>query len=279
VFEELQIYLKHTTSPEHASIFINACKTLEENGIRSVGDYLEEFMATMNTRSTDETLQQLNNLLITQYEIALNQFGIFLVQEELRLKTLTGILDGVIKIENYDNPMTIMDICQSDSDPEEKLVEILELTTSLKWDDFLNQIEGVNTNLIERIIETLPIIEENEEVPKTETFILNRVKRLMELYPKLWMLEEVDEGCIIGQDIKPYIDKFDKRLEENTIENKPSVNQIAVEYLGYILLSNVPNEKIADVGKELLEESISDAVLLSKVSLEIDKILTQIFNK
>lgn len=271
MFDELQIYLSRTVSPEHAHILLQACKVLEDSGIRSVGDYLEEFMATLNTRSTDETLSQLHDLLINQYEIALNQFGIFLVEGELKLKTLTGLLKGVLDIENYDNPLAVLDVCQSDADPEEKFIELMQLTTSLVWDDLLNQIEGVNNNLIERIVESLPEIEENDTVPETEQFILNRTKALIKVYPTLWVMEEVDNGFLIGQAFDLYFTKFVEYYEEQEI--KTPIDQIAKEYLGFVLLSNVSNQDIKQVALERLEDIFTDAVILSKVSLKVESLL------
>lgn len=277
MFEELRFFLNQSTSPEHADYLFRAATTLEGVGLTSVGDHLEGFMATMNTRTTTESLSQLEDLLKTQTEVAINQFGVFLNEDDFSLKVATYILMGVHQIENYDNPLELHSICQSDADPEEKLTEILERVTPLTWFDFINTIESVSDSLIERIVDILPEVEENESVPKSETFILTRTKGYLEHHPNAWILDEVDNGLIIGRDPLYYIETFTGRYQEEMGENI-DLDIISQELTGYLLLSNVPDSELITTQSELLEHVLTDPVQQGKLSLKIERLLESLLN-
>lgn len=278
MFQELRFFLNQTTSPEHGDYLIRAASTLEAVGLTSVGDYLEEFMATLNQRTTVESLGALESLLKTQTEQAINQFGIFLVDTDFSLKVATYILMGVHQVENYDNPMAILDICQSDTDPEEKLAEILGLVTPLTWMDYLSTIQGVNQSLIDRLVEALPTVEENETVPETQTFILVRTKRYLELNPRAWVLDEVDNGLIIGQGLDFYVDAFNTRYHDKSQEAEVSLDILSQEFVGYLLLTNLPDEKLLEVQSDALESILSNPVDQSKVSVRNEALLNLVLN-
>lgn len=274
MFEELQVYLKNVTSPENISIILNSLKVLEENGRTSIGDYLEEFMATIEERTSEENLIYLNDTLINQYEITLNEFGIFISEDEVQLKILVSILEGLNAIERTDNPIPILDKCQSDDDPEEILSEILEMYTNVTWDQYLLTITSVNPSLIEKIKTTLPDIEENDTVPKSEEFILLRIRNHLENNPNLWVLEEVDNGFLIGQKLDYYLNKFTEYFIEK--EDLKDAKEIANQYLGFVLLSEIENEDFQNVVLEALEDIVDDVNLLSKISIEVISILTKV---
>lgn len=278
MFEELDEYMRSVTSPEYSDLIQLACTTLENAGITSLTDSLENILTTLNIKPTLVVLNDIETLLKNTYEELINEFGVF-INDETTLKVMIAILSGLLAVENYDDTATIEDLCGSDGDTEEKLMRILELLTPMNWGDFCTCIESVNPMLIDKIRELLPDDEETVRIGEDEQYILTRTRSLLAVYENLWILDEVDSGLTVGSKPETYLELFSQRFSEHfpsPVIGRVDHEKLAANYLGYLMISNLSDEQLVEFATQHIEDTIDDVNIVSPVSLRISAVLDAI---
>ena len=265
MFNDLELYLQNVVSPEHAEVLMRGFAVLESSGVTSVGDYLYEFTSTINSRTTVESLDALEQLLIGQYEVVLNQFGIILEEEGLKIKILTEMLEGLNSITNYDDPISINDICLSDQEPENKLSDILMLVTPLTWADCLLTYESVSEALIVTIAANLSPAYVSDEIAEDHEHIRTRVRKFVDGNPNSPLLETVNGGLLIGMTMGYYIAAFNTYYNALDESDQRKVEPLANLLTGYGLLCKLPDSEVEAALINSLEDVFVDPDTQGKV--------------
>jgi hypothetical protein len=254
-YDYLKAYLDVTTSPEQSDVLIQACTLLHDAGVSGHDYALEQELALGDDSDTSTTLQSIYNCINPLMHIVIANFGITLV-EEANLSQLVDILNGLLLIDNYGDPVTLVNLCDGLNNPEEALSDILTYVGALSAGEYLTLIESVNPSFLEKIVETLQSnnhgMDDDEPQPLQEAadYARLRLRSYVSSFPVTLAKVAVVNGMRLGL-------PFDLTIETQ------------VDQLGILMPDQVPN---AVLGLALASD-LPDDQLFDRCMLEIDALL------
>lgn len=278
--DDLENYLQQRVSPEATELMVDTARVLCESGLTSHLDDLEDMVASEDQIGRDITVLQMRQYLTSTLEACVNQFGIELQEDiEINLRHLTGLQRGINQITNYEDVEAIEALCLAETDPEERLIDILELLTEYTWADYGLLIDTVSTSLFDRILEQLVKPDKLEESNNIGNAVLIRVKSLINHVESPWLLDEIQDGCELGLPVEAMVERFKTRYDRvltvsNELHRKPTV--LAEQFLLYILASSCPDDKLLATAQDQLEAVVMHVPTLSAASRHILELLSQV---
>lgn len=278
--QELENYLQNLVSPEATELMVDTARVLCESGLMSHLDDLDDIIALEDQVGRDTTVLQVRQYLTSTLEACVNQFGIELLEDsEINLRHLTGLQRGINAITNYEDVEAIEALCLAESDPEERLIDILELLTEYTWADYSLLIDTVNRSLFDRILEQLVKPDQLAESSTEANGILIRVKSLISHVQSPWLLDEIADGCELGLPVQAMVERFKTRYDgalsvSSELHRKPQL--LAEQFLLYILASSCPDTELLAVAQDQLEAVVMHVPTLSVASKCIQQLLSQV---
>lgn len=270
MLERLHSYLGDITTPENQTTLTDACRLLENSGIHSHYIDLEAIFGALDNYETETNLQDIYSLLVEYVETAIREFGLHL-QEGIALPALNQIFQCLLTIPNFGDPDAILLILEKEVGVEEKVCDIFELVSPLKWYDFAPYITYVNPALLERVdgvvSANLPPEEERVDVSKyRDRWVSFKSTRMAPVAENL-----IYQGYRLGSDLDELLEGCADRLGE--LENSPP--ELAHEVVGILLISNTANSALAQKASELLEIYAKDVNVVTKASATVSTILQE----
>lgn len=268
----LSDYLNDAATPEMRDALVAAHNSLER---MSLPNYEEGFIdLLMIDDETDEggTLESIVKLtkslqfqILQQHEIVLN--------EDTTLDMLTLFINGILDITEYDDKIIVRDTASLGGLPEEVLAELMALVSGRTVEELLFEISHVSASLIARIKEMVsdaqpPAMTEDEQVQVQQHLtLLNRLCGLANTR-ELDVVKMITKANVsVGMPFAVYADAIGRNLEAM------SPVKAANELLGMALISSDGWQTPRAVIKENIEHYISNIDNITKIDIEIGKLL------
>lgn len=276
MFDELQSYLLQVVPPQRAALVIDLAEAIAAAGITAHTHGITDILALAEDEDKFITLDSIDTLLDTTARDLLRNFGITLVDDVVAFNILSGLINGINNLDNFDDPASLLGIIEDGEEPAETLVELLDLTCDLTWVDLLLVLEDVKPVLINRIQERLSLQLANQAKQVTEyvegdiTEQRQRLGAFTQYRRDLLVLQAIHDGLRLGQDFHASYAPFTNLL----LPLAP--DRLATELLGFALASNVPSGQLRDVIGHALEELFVDINHITKVDGALQSLLAQV---
>lgn len=251
MFEFLSAYLENAVTPERRVVFLNACQTLVDNEVIEHAFVIDQQLAMIDNLDNDTVLGGISEYLLTKYRDLLGEFGIA-VDDDITLAQITDLFTALMCVEHYENRESIQTCCDDAEGPEEALADILQLTGASHATDYLQWLESVAPELIEKIAENTRFESVDELPPLAMVEICReRITKLQadpqaQKYPDLRLLSLLEDGTRLGLGRETYIGNQRAYLETQVPE------RLAVELLAMILASTQSQDSVLTVLSEEL---------------------------
>lgn len=271
MFDELRIFLQNITTPENTQNIINACEILSQAGYISHDSEIDTVLSNIKSSDSNKVLQDLYAVTEDFLLDAVNTYGI-IVTEETNIQILTKILEGLLILEDYGDPETLVNYLNQEISSEEILCEVLGEVTSLYTEHFLPHIQSVDVELIDnskRYMEER--LEESEA--KDLTLQRDRFKKFRAIYNDSFAEHALREGCTLAMPLDTLILNFNEQL--SLLENNPE--KLAYEILSLYLISENDNTNIMGLVGEILEDYAKDINTVTKARDFLTKALSRVF--
>lgn len=272
----LQTYLNDAASPEFTQMIREAHEALDLFGIQDYQDDFVQVLMIDDAVDEGETTQNIHNTTYNWQVAVLKMMGI-IPADDARVDHLTRLLRSIHLLEEYNDPVKIMERTTLEMPPEELLAEILTAVSDVQPEEWLVDIAEVSQMTIQKIIElasravSLRLSDEtlidvrNKYITEykkfQETIALNRIKT------KLLMDGYFESGMDVGYPLVVYLN-----LPGQELATLDPID-CAANLVSMALISTDGHEKPRETIKAHLDHYISDLDAVTKVDIAVNDIL------
>lgn len=271
MFEELKALLEKIVGPESTQNIITACELLSTAGYISHETALDNLLVSIDDVDNQELLDLIVAIVDEYLTTALKEFGMT-VGEETKLRIKHQCLFGLITIEKYGDPYTLLNFLQQEVTPEEIISDILGEITSLGSAVFLPEIKTFDPEILNSIAVYLEKEVEEDEVTDV-SLQRTRFSKFNRVYENSIAAQLVNNGQQLGSDFDQLIISNSDKLSE--LENNPK--ELAAELLGLFTISNKDNTNIMGLLGEVLEDYARNINVVSKARDYLVKYMKELF--
>lgn len=177
--DNLEQQLLNIASPEETAMFIKLTDLLDEVGVTTHIDTIEQNMGITDYPTGGEFLNMFRDTLERQLTYELGIFSIKLNPDTpYDMALYTEILRGLYYLDSYKDPEALLVALESEDDPRESLFKVLSIVNPIDEDDFFLHVEDVSIALLTRLKslkETLPDAV-SEAVAALRGMVINRTR-------------------------------------------------------------------------------------------------------
>lgn len=269
--------LEATLTPERYKLFVEAIAYLEGIEYETIQDELLNF--AFESMADDERIDKPESLIIDDMHEHLVQCltsqlrltGIE-VTDEATLKQRLDLAVAVGNIPAYEDLGSVISATYLDETNNEKLAEVLHMTTSIPavlWSEIL---EDVSLDLIKTIqrFSVSTVNSEYDEVERLSEYLqkLRIYKEFTDQSERTLLFYRLVETNKIGRNFEDYIDTgiLTDYFEGNEME------KLAFEIYGMALMSNDGRQDPPTAVRECIEKYLSDTVRIVKLNNEVSNV-------
>lgn len=218
-----------------------------------------------------EYYDRIENLLKEHLVENITEFGVTIKYEKIDI--LIEALEALYSIPEREDKEYILSILEGDYEPLDILNDILCHMYARDEVDYLEVIDTVSSELIERITSVLSVevekdiyedyieLETKEEIERIK--IIKTYKHMLTLHTPILFNKLIEEGTRLGYSLETYL----MQLDELDVEYTSST--YADEYLAAYVAAGEDLEKIQPKLSTLLEKLFDNPVAISKTIYDI----------
>lgn len=270
MLEDLEQYLRATTSAELCDLVLDSCNTLTIAGLDTHLFLLRNTLDSYEEYDTDPISECVHATLEPLFVNTLKEFGVQ-VSEDADLKVLNSILKGIQTIDNWDDPDTLNALTDSTEGNECALADILQIVSDLTMAEYLQVLVRVSSDLIVRIAE---ITNKNVIEPQPDEILVAAAQtRLRELLPKAnfddhsIFIKAIDNGMRLGLSFEATIGPYLNDLHQLPVE------KLASELVAFAYASALQIDSVLSVLNRLKESFSFSTTDLLQLDAEIHRLL------
>lgn len=270
----LRDYLDTATTPEEKNHIAIADRVLTRIQDENYEHVIEEILMLDQDMDAGTTLPSIVAVYRKQLYFFFTCHGMT-VAETLSLKHLALLADGVLNLDNHENPLALFHLSDENAPTLEKVCVMLRETTPFAVDELLHMVEDVADGFIQRLKTATHVVEHLDE-----SDLINARER-MHAY-RLYLVYLQSVGATVtyidtilrsgGGPAMPY-SFYTKMIDgQQPIEVMPA-RQAAQELFGAALVSDDGYGNPGETVKANLEQYISDPKAISNVMVEVRQIM------
>lgn len=272
MFDNLATYLDLVVLPERKATILRTCELLNKVGCMTLEQDLENLLSMGENQDTQQLLSEIQDILDGACEAKLGEFGVKLESGSLQFKSL--LLETVLVLGDFEMHDTIAVICESDDSNEEKLAALAEVVGLLEWGAVMENINSVNSALIQRLYELAGQALEAKEKAASAVSLEPIRKRLLGYFSRhhntLVQVAIETAGFKLGLPLNVVVEAFDNQIA-------PLAPPKAVEEItAVVLCSDVSDADVQKTVTLVIENIFHDIDYLSVASAEVLKIMKDI---
>lgn len=213
----LDSYMRTATTPELHKLIDDAHGALKQLGRDDFDDYFTELLLTDGDRDEGETLQAIIQGTQGLLHDTLKEHGVRLIPDT-PIEVLVTTVKAISAITTYGNTEELLSIILAGKSANPTFADIVQAVAGIDQDNFMVNIESVDSVLILRIRQLLTKKEE-EVVTEEEVLIRNTHAQKLRFFmgyiqkEKLEMANMVKDGMPLGYPFKVYADFIGRRFE------------------------------------------------------------------
>lgn len=269
----LDDYLSDAASPELKESIRAAHELFDRYGLDTYEQGFEEFLMTDDAVDTGKTLKDIYDLTRSLQFKILEEHQL-VIDEDAPPSVLNIFLDGIKRLENYDQPDVIYSILQQPKDAMELIAECIGQVTGMEVDRLHQYVMNCGPALLQTILSKLDqihfdlsdeeIVSRRERVERYQRFIrIAEIKQLKVAY----LLEH---GMDVGHPVMVYLNVIGNDFEEM------EATYIANELVAMCLISSDASDNPRSAIAEHLEQFVSDMDKITKIDITVGDILLKL---
>ena len=278
MFDHLETYLELYATPEQSAMIMSACTALTDAGFTDHAAVISQEIEIADNLDDDFLVGLVNGYLLPLYRMQLQAFGIGL-SVDADLVHATAVFQAVMLLDNWADNDALLDAVSADLEPAEALADLLAVTGGFQSEYYLNVLDTVSPDLIERITQLAEETAANSAEPAslvvglTET--LQRCRQVMALLrPDQYSLltAYLNEGGKLG--LAPrMLNLFYQDLIAITDPLKA-----AYEILALAATTQIETIHLAHLTMHLLEQLDFDDLRVGGCRKAVDELVAQLTN-
>jgi len=267
MLHNLQTYLRTTATPELTAAVEEAHELFDELGMENYEPGYEELLMMHGTVDPDQTLMSITELTNQLQRRILQEHDIELIESEIATSTYNSLIRGLLQLQDYEDFATLTTITMLDNSNEEILAEALSLVTEKTPDEWMEYIDSVGMFLIARLRELAykekPL--DFDALERAEQH-LSRLQKFQDLIgnAELTLSKRLKDGLSVGY---PFTTYTNPELDALPAE------QAAQELVAMALVSKEGLNNPRGIIRSHLEEQISSIDKITKIDIEVNKLL------
>ena len=264
-------FIVENTTPELQVAITNAYAILVTMGAPTLDDSVEELIMLDSTVETGVTVTRIVELMQDLQHDMLRQHEVRLV-EGVSLAVTTNLLQGILSLQEYEDMGRLYQITTADQDATETFAQAMELVTPYNADNLSISLESVGGSLIRRMREMAGTREEELVTDEERIERAGYVSKINQFchYTRsrhYRMVTLLQSGWSVGYPYTTYADNVGREFEGILPE------QIAKEMILMALASNDGTKNPRAVIKPNLERYIASMNVITKVDIEVTRLL------
>lgn len=270
----LRDYLDTATTPEEKQHIALADRVLTRIQDDQYEHVLEEILMTDQDMDAGTVIPSIVSVYRDKLHYFFTVHGMT-VSADLSLGQLAQLANGVLDLDNHENPQALFALTEENAPTLEKVCVMLHGVTSYSVDDLLHLVEDVSDTFIVRLKAATHVVDHLDEQD------LINVRERAHAY-RLYQVYLTSIGAIVtyidaiirsgGGPGMPYL-FYAKMIDgQFPIESMP-VKQAALELFGAALVSEDGYGNPGDTVKANLEQFVSDPKAISLIMVEIRNIM------
>lgn len=257
MFKNLSTYLDMYASPDQKSVLMHACQVLADAGYTEHASVLDQDLVIADQMDQDLYLSLVQNYMVPLYRARLGEFGI-VTSELATLPIMTSILEGIGRLDNWDDPEAIDDAIQGPDGAVASLADALAVVGADSSDVYLEAMDAVSEDLLLRLreilqeqVEAAVSIDPIEQVEQREACKV-RVSAFLTTIPttgSTLLREYLDGQGRLHESVRNIATQFYDRLRGIT-----AIDQQALEIVSLLSASTLPTDQLLPTTMRLLEQ-------------------------
>lgn len=272
MLETLERFLIDNTTPELKDSIKAAHEILERINVPELDNIFEAHLMTSDAFGEDITMNTIFESTRTLLHDVLKQHTITM-DEDTPLDTLTKTVSCLVRVDDYEDRQSVINLCLAEMRPEEAIADILSLTSGWPVEEFLLHIQVASPSLITRIKELMtnvPLPEHDD--PATQELrdkIVRDYRYFINMCEGITLLSHdmIKDGMAVGYPFLTYAEQVGRGLEGMYPV------RAAQELIGMAILSRDGNANPRTMIIANLENYVASASYATKILIEVDKIL------
>ena len=269
----LDDYLSDAASPELKESIRAAHELFDRYGLETYEQGFEEILLTDDQVDTDKTLHDIYDLTRSLQFKILEEHQL-VIDEDAPPSILNVFLDGLKRLENYDNPDAVYGILTQPNDTAELIADCVALVTGQDATRLHRYVMNCGQALLQAIVRQLDqthfaqsdeeIVSKRERVERYKRFIaVADIKQLKVAY----LLEH---GMDVGHPLMVYLNIIGNDFEE--MEAK----YIANELVAMCMISSDASDNPRAAITAHLEQYVSDMDKITKIDVAVGDLLLKL---
>lgn len=270
----LEIYIKENYNNVKADLLFESFELFELSSIQGAANDFYAILMQEGNRDSIDTNHDFEQLAYNMLIGILKDHGIFL-NEDTPLMVVNQFVDGIINIQYYLGITDVMRVLESDSDTEEKLVEIISFVTPMETQRALQYIESVDMSLIVKINDIFSAKENTEQqdlaqeatVAKCVNKFRNVTRFLKEADTVASRL--VKANIFIGGEFEEYLPYIVHKFDDMKVE------QLGAELFSLLSITKDGVDNPQQCFSEHADSLFGDLTEISNITNQINKLVVQ----
>jgi hypothetical protein len=273
-YSHLQAYLETVLPPIQVTVIIESFELLHRCGIDGQDYQIQQELALAEDGDNNTTIQSIYNLVTPLMVQTLAQFGVTCTGEA-SLDDMRDILNGLVDLENYGDPITIIQFCDNADGPEEGLSQILPFVGKGTVGHYLHVIESVNPKQLERIE---AVCQGNLQEAPGNSELLDEIRNRLNKFTRavgaetFMVVHDIRGGQRLGLPVVNYLEPHEEELRQYATDKK-NLTGLVHQILAFVLASNTPITLVGEVTMNEIDELIEDKAWLSTADVALVSLL------
>lgn len=265
----LQDFLANNAAPEDTQAILMADRVLQRADME-YEHVIEEILQTQSEMDAGQPLLEITNIYQRCLNTLLDWHAIKLV-EPLPIQQKAEIVNGLLDIDNLENPTSFFKIIDEEAKPIEKLSLMLSQVTHWNVDQLMQTIEDVTDTFFSRLKDTDQALAEDDPNELVEQRERTHAYRKFDIYLSsvggaiIQIPSMLAQGMQVGLTYELYAKLIDGRQPLLSM----SFEQVARELFAAALISCDGFGNPGETVKQSLEEFLPDLKMVSNVMIEI----------
>ncbi len=275
LYAELRNYLTLSTDQATVDLYDDAIDVLNDFDIPDYMDLFDRIYGEAAHLSDVEVVDGFNNTLDTILTTIISQHGIELNTNPI-ISDKIKLCSGLFRLNTYEDKQTLLLILEAEQTPQETFCELMELASDYKTEHVLSMLESVSEFFVDNFKAIIVTPEQNKLIPaelstlQVADFI--KFKENITNRP-LWSDKYFKHVEAIGLPFAIYFQVYLIEQRDHFTEN--NLAGVAEELIAIACLSEETSSKSLDLVREWAEHIYSDLNLLTKLDIQVSKLLTE----
>lgn len=276
---KLENCLMNWTGIEKQMLYLQAMSTLDNYGNTTAWSEISAMLEYTTDTSVNDVIFSIHQII----DVAVNELLLGLAitpNEESSLQDRIDLLDALKLLENFDDSVMIVGLCQSNEEPREILAAALKEAANYSDDRCIDTAYLVTYSLIDRIeqvhIDKLSMdgleVSLEEHDTKQYHIAINRIRQFIEQNPNTLLTQAIEEDQL------PLLLRDEvvvSRYKENLL-NLKDPKQIALNLIGILLTTSLDLITIQSDFSQWVTHLYDDPQLTIQASVHLATILSGI---